>query len=1279
MKKGTDITYIAFILLQFTLVKLEYESYDEGYLDIRNSTYKNWHKRKEITFALNLPWELGDCVKCHNGLSGSGYNTAKFFASAAAVAVEDINNNMTLLQGYKLRYIWNENLTDTHCHEFSAINGQLRQINYQVDGFVGFICACVPIAKNAAAVNKPFVSMSCTEPELSDKKKYPTFARTTTLNVDVVHMIKALMEKFQWKKFAVLYERSHMWEPLYEALKRVSDDSKSDLKITLVESYDKVDAHKHKFEDLVHKFEPFLDELPSKARIVLLLFGKGYLRQFLLQAEKKGLNDGNYVYIAINPFASDSSTLRQKSLAGYSWILPWRGELNVKVDPFKTDRAALARAYQSLITLMPETASMKGENYNKYLRFQQRVRDGMSRPPFNTDSYTGILENSMQQKNKSKPPPEAEKLYDAVMLYALGLNETLKKNQSITNGTAVIDNIKGLSFQSVHGSRFVVTSKADVQFFFNVLQFQFTPEQIKELAEEDITKKRKAQFLPKQIYSMKPVCKNVSCSQLKFVMQPTDHKVQWHLGSLPPDEPKCGFYNEKCPSPEPERSEVLALVISMTVMGVIIIILPVFLYRNYHLKRTLKSQLWKIDPNDLFFHDWRSVSTSSLGSLTSQTLSIDYESSTRQRFTTVAIYKGTLVAVKKINKKNVELSKSVLMELKQIRDVRHDNLNQFIGASIEANNVYIITQYATKGSLQDVLENPEIRLDTLFILSLVYDIIKGMLYLHSSTEIKSHGNLKSSNCVIDSRWVLKITDFGLNTFRSKQGTISSIETEPCNNLLWRAPELLRLNIPPTSRGSQKGDVYSFGIILQECHTRDGAWGSSFQDAEAIIERVKRRSTPAFRPVVPELVDGAEGLRDVMKRCWAENPEERPQFSELRKDVEVMMKNNGLKTNIFDNMIYMMGKYSDDLEEIVEERTSSLIEEKHKVEALLERMLPKSVARQLMKGKEVEAEAFEEVTIYFSDIVGFTNICSLITPMEVVDMLNSLYTMFDNVTHDYDVYKVETIGDAYMVVSGLPIRNGKQHAKEIALLALDILENVKCFKIKPSQQQLMIRIGIHTGPVVAGVVGTTMPRYCLFGDTVNVAARMESHGQGLRIHVSCNTNDALTSLGGFHLESRGATAVKGKGDMVTYWLNGCEPHLVRKKPVSSRRDINLYSHGNESIHKLLRDSPRLRHKLHLTPDYLPRTPPLAASTLTTDNLPRRYRKGYSGASILGPLYKKKGIGERKHPNDTHVEFLDMQNMETSNLLLQQNTPSSSPHHNYAVENGNVREDGFTKLI
>uniref|UniRef100_A0A4W5KXG6 guanylate cyclase n=1 Tax=Hucho hucho TaxID=62062 RepID=A0A4W5KXG6_9TELE len=199
-------------------------------------------------------------------------------------------------------------------------------------------------------------------------------------------------------------------------------------------------------------------------------------------------------------------------------------------------------------------------------------------------------------------------------------------------------------------------------------------------------------------------------------------------------------------------------------------------------------------------------------------------------------------------------------------------------------------------------------------------------------------------------------------------------------------------------------------------------------------------------------------------------------------------------NILDDLLSRMEQYATNLEEVVSERTAQLLEEKRKAEGLLTQMLPRSVAVQLIAGKTVRAETYDSVTIYFSDIEGFTAMSASLTPMQVVNVLNDLYTYFDNIIDHHDVYKVETIGDAYMVVSGLPIRNGDDHAKEIARMSLAVVRGMRQYDSPHvPQQQLKVRIGLHSGPCVAGVVGLKMPRFCLFGDTVNTASRMESHG------------------------------------------------------------------------------------------------------------------------------------------------------------------------------------------
>ncbi|XP_038050765.1 guanylate cyclase soluble subunit beta-2-like isoform X2 [Patiria miniata] len=239
----------------------------------------------------------------------------------------------------------------------------------------------------------------------------------------------------------------------------------------------------------------------------------------------------------------------------------------------------------------------------------------------------------------------------------------------------------------------------------------------------------------------------------------------------------------------------------------------------------------------------------------------------------------------------------------------------------------------------------------------------------------------------------------------------------------------------------------------------------------------------------------------------------------------------------------LGKQLEQKKEELRTALQALESEKQKTDMLLHSMLPRQVADQLRDGKRVEAGEYELVTILFSDIVSFTNICAECRPIDIVNMLNALYIRFDKLTTVHDVYKVETIGDAYMVVGGLPIPL-TTHAERVANMALGMMVASSEVISPVSREPIGIRIGIHSGPAVAGVVGEKMPRYCLFGDTVNTASRMESHGVPYKIHISSTTYSCLEERA-FRFENRGEIVIKGKGLMNTYFLEGNDSATIEE--------------------------------------------------------------------------------------------------------------------------------------
>jgi class 3 adenylate cyclase len=195
------------------------------------------------------------------------------------------------------------------------------------------------------------------------------------------------------------------------------------------------------------------------------------------------------------------------------------------------------------------------------------------------------------------------------------------------------------------------------------------------------------------------------------------------------------------------------------------------------------------------------------------------------------------------------------------------------------------------------------------------------------------------------------------------------------------------------------------------------------------------------------------------------------------------------------------------------------------------ILPAAIAERLKKGESTIADSFPEVTVLFADLVGFTELAARVAPANLVQVLNEIFSAFDELAEKHGLEKIKTMGDAYMIVGGLPTPR-EDHAEAIAAFALDMQVQMKSFNAARGTN-LGMRIGIHSGPVVAGIIGQKKFSYDLWGDTVNTAKRMEGFGETGQIQTSDVVYQKLKDH--FAFSKRGKVEIKGKGEMTTYRL------------------------------------------------------------------------------------------------------------------------------------------------
>ncbi|XP_026329869.1 guanylate cyclase 32E isoform X2 [Hyposmocoma kahamanoa] len=789
----------------------------------------------------------------------------RVISGAISMAVDEVNEKLMAPMGHSMDFT----VAETYGQEEVSIRQVAMLWAANVSAFIGPQETCVHEGRMAAAFNLPMISYFCRDVASSNKRVYSTFARTRPSDIDISRSVVAVLNHFNFMhvSFVYLKGKHHDYSRLAQAI--ITAAREKQIAVHPIAVYHQPYHYESKLENYTRN--PFLDIVRDTYKDTRIYVCVGlwhdHIGLMLALDALKLLDSGEYAAIGV-----DVETYKADQATQYLVGL-------VANDP----PAQAMRVFRSYLAVTPSPSP-------SYPAFSKEVNRRLQMPPFNFINPLEIL------GGLKVIPVEAAWLHDAVWVYARALAESLSIGEGPRDGRAIAARMRNTTYRSVMGYTVHMDENGDAQGNYTLLSID--PSR------------------PPGLYPLAVLHK--SAPEVRFLRE-----MNWPGGRAPLSEPPCGFRGEKC------ASHVGAWALGACGGTLALLVLAALaLYRGWRYEQELDSLLWKIDFRDLHLPEEdqranklnssagvnvnntnntgtseKSIGGGSTGGVRSSQVSLssnpDLDFRYSAIFTEVAFYRGRLVAVKRVRRHHIDINREIKKELKIMRDLQHDNVNGFVGACIEPPNVCALSEYCTRGSLKDILENEDIKLDNMFIASLVADIIRGMIFIHESP-IQYHGALRPSNCLVDARWVVKLADFGLREFRS--GELSPTDPNTLRthieNLIYLSPELLRLagwgadSLPMSiefREGSQQADIYAFGLVLYELHTRRGPFGQDAPPAPTMLRKIANPDPAPYRPPLEPLADRFDCVRECCCECWTEDPITRPDFKSIRTKLRPLRK------------------------------------------------------------------------------------------------------------------------------------------------------------------------------------------------------------------------------------------------------------------------------------------------------------------------------------------------------------------------------------------------------